>query len=163
MTESSGGSSVLCPDADGEFRKTDGAKSETIQQLGISKDQSSRWQALAAKIVQRSENAVLGSVCRAVCEIAICDAVRRLTSLRRHLIQRQCRLPHIGKYLDRRLSLFICEFLLFANLGKPLLLCVRCSLLLSLAFSGFLGFLISFGCSFLLSLGVRYGDFNLVA
>lgn len=52
------GGKFLGRDADGEFRKTDGAKSEAIQQLGISKDQSSRWQALAAMPDEHFETAV---------------------------------------------------------------------------------------------------------
>lgn len=45
-------------DEDGVFRKTDESKLETVAALGVSKDQSSRWQSLASMSEEHFETAV---------------------------------------------------------------------------------------------------------
>lgn len=52
------GGKFLGRDETGDFRKTDGSKSETVKELGISKDQSSRWQSLASMTDEHFETAV---------------------------------------------------------------------------------------------------------
>lgn len=52
------GGKFIGRDEGGDFRKTVGAKSETIENLGISKDQSSRWQSLAEMSDEHFETAV---------------------------------------------------------------------------------------------------------
>lgn len=52
------GGKFIGRDEDGDFRKTVGAKTETTEKLGISKDQSARWQALAAMPADHFETAV---------------------------------------------------------------------------------------------------------
>lgn len=45
-------------DEDGDFRKSVGAKSETVEKLGVSKDQSARWQSLASMSEEHFETAI---------------------------------------------------------------------------------------------------------
>lgn len=52
------GGKFIGRDEGGEFRKTEGAKTETIAQLGVSKDQSARWQSLASMSEAHFETAV---------------------------------------------------------------------------------------------------------
>lgn len=52
------GGKFLGRDESGESRKTTGAKSETTDALGISKDQSSRWQSLPSMTDEHFETAV---------------------------------------------------------------------------------------------------------
>ena len=52
------GGKFLGRDEDGSFRKTEAAKSETVSNLGISKDQSARWQSLASMTDEHFETAV---------------------------------------------------------------------------------------------------------
>jgi hypothetical protein len=52
------GGKFLGRDADGDFRKTDDAKLEVLAEMGVSKDQSSRWQGLAAMSEESFETAV---------------------------------------------------------------------------------------------------------
>lgn len=52
------GGKFLGRDEDGSFRKTEAAKSETVSNLGISKDQSARWQSLASMTEEHFETAV---------------------------------------------------------------------------------------------------------
>jgi hypothetical protein len=52
------GGKFLGKNEDGDFRKTDGAKTETVQRLGLSKEQSSRFQQLASMSSEHFEAAV---------------------------------------------------------------------------------------------------------
>lgn len=58
LTELPRGGKFMGRDEAGDFRKTIGAKTETTEKLGISKDQSARWQALAAMPEEHFETAV---------------------------------------------------------------------------------------------------------
>lgn len=58
LSEVPKGGKFLGRDEDGDFRKTVGAKTETRERLGISKDAASRWQQLASMSEEHFEAAV---------------------------------------------------------------------------------------------------------